>query len=347
MSKGKLVSRIAIAAAVCGLLLGGPLYDAVAQQASNFGTVTLRAGFLPDPHTVSGTSGGDMQASSFAGSDCPGWVTRRPDHIFVLQSASAGLRVSATAQADTTLIIQAPNGQYWCNDDADGRNPAVARAFPAGTYKIWIGSYSQGENANYQLSFTERGVTPTGGNTNAVQGGGTADGTRVCGQTMRGRPACVDANASRANFGCRGRTKECAVRTGFTPDPWTFRLTAGGGRDPINVQTLNLRDSVSNEACGRSFITPRPDFRFVFTAGDRFPLLRFYVVTQNGADATLLVNTPGARWRCNDDSHGGRMPTIDFRNPQPGRYDVWVGTYDGSRRNRATFHVTELESNHP
>jgi hypothetical protein len=170
-------------------------------------------------------------------------------------------------------------------------------------------------------------------------------GTRVCGQTASGRPVCVDANAARVNFGCRGRA--CALTSGFTPDPMTFRLSAGGGRDPINVQTLGLRDAADNTPCGRSFITPKPDFRFTFEAGTRFPLLRFYVVTANGADATLLVNTPDARWRCNDDSYGGRMPTLDFRNPPAGRFDVWVGTYDASRRNPATFHVTELDSNHP
>ena len=77
-----------------------------------------------------------------------------------------------------------------------------------------------------------------------------------------------------------------------------------------------------------------------------------YVVTANGADATLLVNLPNTRWRCNDD-HGhsdwgnSLMPAIDFRNPQSGRYDVWVGTYDASRRNPATLYVTELDSNHP
>ena len=349
MSKRKVVTAGAVVVVACGLVAVGTFgQGATAQQASNFGTVTLRAGFLPDPHTANGTSGGSMQASSFAGASCAGWVTRQPDHILVMQSGSSGMRVSATSSSDTTLIVQSPNGQYRCNDDTDGRNPAISGAFPAGTYKIWVGSYAQGQNAQYTLSFTERNVAGSTATTDdGASAGGTAAGTRVCGQSLRGRPVCVDANASRANFGCRGRTKECALRTGFTPDPWAFRLTAGGGRDPINVETLGLRDSQTGTACSRSFITARPDFRFTFAAGNRFPLLRFYVVTANGADATLLVNTPGAQWRCNDDSYGGLMPTIDFNNPQPGRYDVWVGTYDGSRRNRAQFFVTELDANHP
>jgi hypothetical protein len=155
----------------------------------------------------------------------------------------------------------------------------------------------------------------------------------------------LDYNA-RANFG-GGR-----LTTGFTPDPWTFPLTAGGGRNPINVEDLHIRDSVSGEACGRSFVTRRPDFHFNFTAGTTFPLLRFYVLTQNNSDATLVINEPNGHWRCNDDHHhegwgNSLMPTIDFANPPAGRYDIWVGTYDASSHNPSILHVTELDSNHP
>jgi len=155
----------------------------------------------------------------------------------------------------------------------------------------------------------------------------------------------LDFNA-RANFG-GGR-----LTTGFTPDPWTFPLTAGGGRNPVNVLDLGIRDSVSGEQCGRSFVTRRPDFHFNFRAGTTFPLLRFYVLTQNNSDATLVINEPGGQWRCNDDHHregwgNNLMPTVDFTNPPAGRYDIWVGTYDSSSHNPAILHVTELDSNHP
>jgi hypothetical protein len=330
----------AIAALFCVLAFTSTAFG----QASNFGTISLRSGFTPDPHVANGTSGGNIQASTM-NSSCRGYVTQRPDHILQLGTSFGWLRIFAESTADTTLVIRTPQGQVLCADDTFDRNPGIEQGFGAGTYQIWVGSYTQGQNAAYQLKVTElRNVQPGSGGATAGTGGTT--GTRVCGLSLRGRPVCVDANASRTNFGCRGRTG-CALRTGFTPDPWTFRLTAGGGRDPINVESLNLRDARSGTACSRSFITARPDFRFTFSAGTSFPLLRFYVVTGNGSDATLLVNTPDGTWACNDDSHGGLMPTIDFNNPQPGRYDVWVGTYDGSSRNPAVFHVTELQSNHP
>lgn len=76
------------------------------------------------------------------------------------------------------------------------------------------------------------------------------------------------------------------------------------------------------------------------------------MVTDDGSDATLLINAPDTRWHCNDDHGRGEwarplMPTIDFRHPREGRYDVWVGTYDGTGRHPARLFVTELESNHP
>jgi len=137
------------------------------------------------------------------------------------------------------------------------------------------------------------------------------------------------------------------LQSGFVPDPAEYPLTAGGGSNPVNVSDLNLYDSATGQRCGQAFITRSPDFRFFFQEGTSFNFLRFYVVTHNGADATLLVNMPNTQWRCNDDAHGTLMPAIDFTNPDSGQYDVWVGTWDASSHNPATFYITELQQNHP
>jgi hypothetical protein len=155
----------------------------------------------------------------------------------------------------------------------------------------------------------------------------------------------LDYNAD-ANFGSESLT------SGFTPDPWSFRLTAGGGRNPVNVADLGIVDAATGEACGQSFVTRRPDFHFSFATGTSFTLLRFYVVTGNDADATMVINQPDTRWRCNDDHHRSgwghpTMPVLEFFNPQPGRYDIWVGSFDASAHNEAQLYVTELLANHP
>ena len=133
-----------------------------AAGASNFGTIELDAGFVPDPHTANGTSGGATNASSF-GAECVGYISDTPDHLFVAKGAFANLRVMAHSQADITLVIQKPDGTYSCNDDSvDGTHPLVEGSFPPGTYKIWIGSYEQGTNSPYTLGFSElSSVTPT------------------------------------------------------------------------------------------------------------------------------------------------------------------------------------------
>lgn len=154
------------------------------------------------------------------------------------------------------------------------------------------------------------------------------------------------------DFNARARFGGGQLSAGFAPDPWTFPLTAGGGRNPINVADLGIRDGLTGERCGRAFVTRRPDFHFDLPQSAALPLLRFYVITDSGSDATLMINEPGGRWRCNDDHHReawghSLTPAIDFANPLPGRYDLWVGTFDASTRNAATLHITGHEANHP
>jgi hypothetical protein len=121
---------------------------------SNYGTVSLTTGFLPDPSVASGTAGGAVDASTINPS-CRGWISSTPDHLFVANSAFNNLRIIARSDADTTLVVQGPDGAYRCNDDGDGLNPVVPGPFVPGTYRIWVGSYSQGVLAPYRIGFTE------------------------------------------------------------------------------------------------------------------------------------------------------------------------------------------------
>jgi len=141
------------------------------------------------------------------------------------------------------------------------------------------------------------------------------------------------------------------LTSGFEPDPWGFPLTAGGGTDPVDIATLGLMDDATGVACGQAYVTRKPDFHFEFAAGD-YTLVRFFVITDNDSDATLLINDPSGRWRCNDDHENPdwgheRAPVVDFTSPETGRYDIWVGSYDQSAHNPATLYVTELYENHP
>ena len=123
---------------------------------SNFGTVTLATGFMPDPTIVQGRSGGARDASTIS-AGCNGWVdANRPDHLFNATTAYANLRVLGHSAQDITLVMQKPDGTYVCNDDTENTDPILAPgAMQPGIYKIWVGSYQQGAFADYKLGFTE------------------------------------------------------------------------------------------------------------------------------------------------------------------------------------------------
>ncbi len=121
---------------------------------SNFGTITLASGFMPDPHRVTGTSGGGIDAGPIS-PGCRGWIASRPDHVLSATTAFANLRVMVKSTSDTTLVVQKPDGTWLCNDDTDGRNPVVASPMPAGNYRIWVGAYTQGEQSAYTLGLSE------------------------------------------------------------------------------------------------------------------------------------------------------------------------------------------------
>lgn len=112
---------------------------------------------------------------------------------------------------------------------------------------------------------------------------------------------------------------------GFTPDPYVRNITAGG--------TQNLA------ACGLNaagYVTSRPDFDLYWNGNSA----QLTIAVQSRTDAVLLVNAPDGSWYYSDD-YRGSDPAITFYSPQQGLYDIWIGTYDGSRRNPGQLIITE------
>ena len=113
---------------------------------------------------------------------------------------------------------------------------------------------------------------------------------------------------------------------GFTPDPYVRNITAGG--------THRLQNCGFNAT---GFVTTRPDFDLYWNGSSA----QLTIAVQARADAILLVNAPDGSWHYSDD-YRGTDPAITFYNPQQGLYDIWVGSYDGSRRNPGQLIVTEF-----
>lgn len=202
-------------AATAAVLLIAPAAQAQDTSATaTYGSVRLNSGFTPDPHEVSLTAGGSIDASTI-GSPCTGSIARAPDYELTYTSGSLPLYIYATASSDTTLVVNGPDGQWYCDDDSNGgTNPQVTFNTPrSGTYDIWVGTFGGGTAAAV-LHITEvAGSSPTTGgypNTSAT-----------------------------ATFG------EVSLNSGFTPDPHRVSLTAGG----------TIQASVVSSSCQGSIAT--------------------------------------------------------------------------------------------
>ena len=137
----------------------------VGGEESTFGRVALSPGFSPDPHTVPVTSGGNADASLMdqLPATCTGYVTAQPDFILDYSEGGTLLHLYVEGEGDTALIINAPDGTWHCNDDANGTDPRVTFKAPrAGQYDIWVASFFSGENIRGTLGVTE--LEPPAGN---------------------------------------------------------------------------------------------------------------------------------------------------------------------------------------
>jgi len=109
----------------------------------SYGSVTLYGGFLPDPYTVGITSGGPINVA-YLGGACQGFARSNPDYSVQYNNPAGLLRFYFLGGGDTTLVINAPNGAWYCDDDGAGYpNPQIIFGSPAaGRYDIWVGSWS-------------------------------------------------------------------------------------------------------------------------------------------------------------------------------------------------------------
>lgn len=115
------------------------------------------------------------------------------------------------------------------------------------------------------------------------------------------------------------------VSHGFRPDPSTHGGTSGGA--------LNSQQAV-DPAC-RGWIAQRPDH--ILQLDTAFDYLRLEAVA--GQDTTLVVRGPGGI-RCDDDTAGNRNPRVEGSWP-PGRYEVWIGSYQQGEFSRYELTATE------
>ncbi len=164
----------------------------------NFGTLSLDEGFVPDPQSVSVTSGGSIEVGV---SGCSyGYVSDAPDvDMYYTTSGGSDLYIYVVGDGDTTLLINTPTGNWVCDDDGygDGDPVVVLRNAPGGLYNIWAGSYS---NDYHDATVFISEVDPTGSSSGGVVPDYSLDPT----------------------YGSE------TLAEGFLPDPYSVDVVAGG-----------------------------------------------------------------------------------------------------------------------
>lgn len=136
----------------------------VSGHAADPAHIELQAGFMPDPHTAQLTLAGHDPASSLA-ANCPGYVdASRPSAVIRYQALAdkSQLGIFTAAGVDTVLVIEAPDGSRYCNDDSDflasGAAGLVMESAVSGDYLIWVGTYEDDtQESHATLAITEYG----------------------------------------------------------------------------------------------------------------------------------------------------------------------------------------------
>lgn len=299
--------KIIGAAALAAAFIAAPTVAQNYALNPTFGTYNLQSGFLPDPYNINVIAGGPNNVANMTGGQCAGYAAEAPDvRVFFQGGNFSQINFSALSSADTTLIVNDPNGTWWCDDDGgNGLNPLLALTPLSGQYDIWVGTYGT-NTAQATLSISELPYNFSGTTTVPTQ------------------PAGPDY-ALNPTYGTYN------LQTGFLPDPYNINVVAGGNS--------NVSAMTGGQCAG--YAASAPDVR-VFFQGGNFNQINFSALSS--ADTTLIVNDPNGTWWCDDDSGNGLNPLLSL-TPLSGQYDIWVGTF-GSSTAQATLSISELPYNY-
>jgi hypothetical protein len=125
-----------------------------------YGTVTLTAGFRPDPHVQEVAAGG-ANLVELAG--CKAYIhAAAPDLDLNYRAGGLPLTITVRSRADVVLLINTPDGRWHCDDDsAGGTDSKLTFGTPqSGLYNIWVGTYEDTDDLPAaRVYFSELGAS--------------------------------------------------------------------------------------------------------------------------------------------------------------------------------------------
>lgn len=298
-----------LAIALSALAIG--LTPAVAQDFTldpTFGETDLLTGF--GTYSVDLVAGGDIDAFAALGGECAGFIADAPDYRIQFEGEVEALEFSVVSGADTTIVVNDPEGAWYCNDDFYELDPSVYIEFPyEGQYDVWVGTFDAT----------------------------TADATLYIDEYTAAEPDSSDdmmgdddmMGAMMPDFGLDPSFGEVDLSAGF--GSYSIDIVAGGLVDAFDA----LGDQGDHSCFG--YIAEAPDFRVHYDGAGA----SLTISNMSEADTTLVVNDPNGTWHCDDDSAGYPNPAVTLSNPPSGQYDIWVGTFSEEEFPDATLTVSE------
>lgn len=111
------------------------------------------------PYQQELSGGGQIGAFNLdqVNSACTGFISAIPTFRFEWSGELEQLAMFFESDVDTTLVVRAPDGAFYCDDDAGGAdnlNPWLSLTPVEGMYRVWLGSFSPDVTASGKLTIT-------------------------------------------------------------------------------------------------------------------------------------------------------------------------------------------------
>lgn len=141
---------------------------------------------------------------------CAGRIdAARPDLAVTVAEGAPALHLRVRSEADTTLVVRAPSGELFCDDDSFGLDPALSLSAPeAGAWAVWLGVFEAagGVEARIEVSADAPADARAGAAALDPHGGTAAARTLFGGDATEVLLGLPDARVPLAEIdGCPGR----------------------------------------------------------------------------------------------------------------------------------------------
>ncbi|MEM6327309.1 MAG: hypothetical protein AAF791_09345 [Bacteroidota bacterium] len=238
---------------------------------------------------------GEVVSNPLAGDNCNGYIP--VGRTLTLAAEGSGpITLHATGDADLVMAARDADGQWFCSDDATGRDPAIE--VQAGDTAIWIGTFSDSGEESATL------IARRGAIDDVLPPPDEIDldfDDLVMDDPIPYSEGLYDGNE------LGGAAEELTLTGGGV----TRSVAAGG----------DLPNPVEGDACV-GHLTAAPTAQVASVA----ETLAFTASPDQGGDLMMVVQAPDGRWFCSDD-HNGLSPGIEVSGAGDGTYTIWVGTF--------------------